>query len=321
VNPFDLRGPEFLLFYLVLSGVVIIALVFLRGMDEPQASSKPPIDDPYLVAFLRGGNSEALRVAALSLIDRGLLVLKGSGTSTLLSGPLGGQLETKDPASVDSVKRPIEKEILEAFKTAQPIATTLESLEFCSACSDYAMNLERLGLVPDEAIKDTRRKRNWVALGILLGVAGIKILVALSRGRTNIFFLVILTAAACLLIWRLKNPFRTARGEEFLQDVKNIFSGLPLRASTLRPGGASSDLVWLASAYGLGAVPIAVFPQVSILRAYSSRSQSFWSGSGSGSSTNSCSTFSSCGGADSGGGSGCGGGGGCGCGGCGGCGS
>ena len=95
MNPFDLRGPEFLVFYLFLSAIVIGAVFLLRHVGEKDQAAKPPIDDPYLIAFLRGGAGEALRVTALSLFDRGLLVIKPSGNPLLCPG--GENLHTLLP--------------------------------------------------------------------------------------------------------------------------------------------------------------------------------------------------------------------------------
>lgn len=308
MNPFDLRGPEFLLFYFVFACVVLLVLILLRRFDEQPSALKPPLDDPYLVAFLRGGEDEALRVTTLSLIDRGLLKLKSSGAS-IFSSEAENRLEIADPHAIDTAKRPIEKSVLEAFKTAQPIGTTLQSLVGCQACVDYAANLEGLGLLPGPDTRAARNRRLWVAVAILLGVAVLKILIALSRGRTNILFLIIMSVLAAYVTSRLSNPFRTARGEKFLQDVRSLFGTLKLRASSLRPGGATADLVWLASAFGLAEVSPILFPQVSALIKRPPQREGHSGGD----------FFHSCGSSTCGGG-GCGGGG-CGGGGCGGCGS
>lgn len=311
MNPFDLRGTQFLVFYIFFAWLVIVAVALLRRLSEDRDTASPPIDDPYFVAFLRGGKGEALRVATLSLIDRGLLALKSSGTSLLSLGAAESRLELTDPAAIDTAKRPIEKRILEAFKTAQPIHLTLASLEGCTACFDYAVNLEKFGLLPDEEVRKTRLRRVSIAIGILLGVAAVKIFIALSRGRTNIFFLVILSGLAALIAFKTSSPFRTIRGDKFLQDVRSLFSSLRQRASSLRPGGATSDLVWLASAYGLGEVSPILFPSVMALRPPKPAGPA--SGFDGLSSGNSCgSGGSSCGGGGC--GAGCGGG----CGGCGG---
>ena len=78
MNPFDLSGPEFLVFYLSLAAVVIGALVLWRRASESAGAPKIDLADPYLIAYLRGGENEALRVALVSLIDRGLLIVNGT---------------------------------------------------------------------------------------------------------------------------------------------------------------------------------------------------------------------------------------------------
>ena len=306
MNPFDLRGPEFLLFYFFLVCAVLSILILLRRIDERPNALKPPMDDPYLVAFLRGGEEEALRVTALSLVDRGLLQLKSSGAS-IFSSEAENKCELADPHAIEAAKRPIEKCVLEAFQTAKPVNATLDSLVACQACVNYAITLENLGLLPGPDTRAARNRRFWIGIVILLGVAVLKILIALSRGRTNILFLVIMSALSVYVTSRLSNPFRTERGEKFLQDVRSLFSTLKLRADSLRPGGATTDLVWLASAFGLAEVSPILFPQVSALI----KRQPQRDGGGF--------FHSSCGSSICGGG-GCGGGG-CGGGGCGGCGS
>ena len=313
MNPLDLRGPEFLVFYFLFSAAVIGCVILLRRRDEDRGSGKPPLDDPYLVAYLRGGEGEAVRVAALSLLDRGLLTIKSSGSSSPFSAA-ENRLELTDSRAIESVKRPLEKRILEAFKTPVPISTTFELLESTAPCLNYARNLEQLGLLPGEEIRERRRIRKQIAIGLLLGVAFLKILIAFSRGRTNVLFLIALAILAAYITARISNPFRTARGEKFLEDVKSLFASIRLRADSLRPGGATSDLAWLASAYGLTAVPTLVFPHVSAF--FPGKPLRNWGSTGSGDSGG---FFSSCGSTSCGGG-GCGGGG-CGGGGCGGCGS
>jgi hypothetical protein len=43
-------------------------------------SAEPPavnLSDPYLIAYLRGGKNEVLRIATVTLIDRGYLTVLG----------------------------------------------------------------------------------------------------------------------------------------------------------------------------------------------------------------------------------------------------
>ena len=151
-------------------------------------------------------------------------------------------------------------------------------------------------LTPDAGLQ--ARRFNWFAFGavILLGVAVIKIAVAIDRARYNIAFLVILTAIVLWAAWRLVSLRRTSLGDRMLKDLRRLFRALRRRAASIRPGAMTSDAMLLAAVFGLSALPSTGFAD--LLRVYK---KSASSGGGCG---------SSCG-------SGCGGGGGGGCGGCG----
>src|SRR5262249_41860319 len=73
MHPFDLPGPQFLVFYVVFAAVVIAAFYF--GRRRYESGPLPPTNptDPLLFACLRGGPKEVVRVAMLGLLDRGLL--------------------------------------------------------------------------------------------------------------------------------------------------------------------------------------------------------------------------------------------------------
>ena len=79
-NPFDLRGPQFLLFYLCL-GLAITVLVHWTRRAWEGGDTPRPLSDYLEIAFLRGGAAEAIRVAILTLIDRGVLAISSSDIS------------------------------------------------------------------------------------------------------------------------------------------------------------------------------------------------------------------------------------------------
>ena len=54
MSPFDLRGPQFLVFYLILGTLVVTLLFMLRRLIDPAGAVKVDMSDPYLIAFLRG---------------------------------------------------------------------------------------------------------------------------------------------------------------------------------------------------------------------------------------------------------------------------
>ena len=117
MNPFDFSGPDFLIFYVALCAVVIVGSVILRRKIESAPTPRIDLSDPLLIAFLRGGETETMRVAAVSLVDRGLLTCSGT------------RLKKAPHAQSESVRRPIEKELLKKFGSVQRLRTaTLEQL-------------------------------------------------------------------------------------------------------------------------------------------------------------------------------------------------
>ena len=292
VNPFDLPGPEFLVFYLILATAVIVGLVFLRRAAESDGAPKIDLSDPYLIAYLRGGESELLRVAIVTLIDRGLLIVNGT------------QIKRADNATTGSVRRAVEKALMEKFVTPGEATSVFNDPALKLACEPYQETLKRNLLLPDDSVTQARLTRFMLAFLVLGGVGGIKVLVALDRGRTNVFFLVFLTLFALVIAGKVSFPRLTARGNALLADVQTLYAGLKERASFIRPGGETIEPMMLAAAFGVGALAGDGFAYTKTLfpRAQSSAH------------TSSCG--SSCG---SSGGSSCGGGGcGGGCGGCGG---
>ena len=297
MNPFDLRGPEFLLFYILLSGVVLAVLASVRRAREAGAPPMIDLSDPYLIAYLRGGAKEASALAMATLIDRGLLRVLGTTVSADKS------------VGMDMVRRPIERDILGSFFAQGEPRETLRDAEalFSAACEPYQQHLEQLGVLPNA---DLRQHRLYLFLGAaaaLVAVSGTKILIALSRGRTNVEFLIILTVLAVVLARRIANPFRTRLGDQLFANLGSLYGSLKDRAESIQPGGATNELAWLGAVFGLAAIPLTLFPHRDLLR---SARAAAGGQSGDGSFWSSCA--SSCGGGC--GGGGCGGG----CGGCGG---
>jgi uncharacterized protein (TIGR04222 family) len=296
MNPFDLPGPEFLVFYLVFGIVVLTAIVLIRYSRET-AVAAPRLTDPYIIAYLRGGKDEAHRVAAASLLDRKLLTMSSET-----------RLKTVNSEAIDIVRRPIERRILEKFKDGGTVQSLFTDVTLAAESYKYQTELVRLGMLPDEQAEEFRNRVVFASIILLAGTAITKIVIALSRGRTNILFLILMSIVMMVLAYRLSHPRRTRAGDAVLDDLQTLFGGLRGRAASLSPGGKGTEAAFLAAVFGLGALPAGTFPFAPTLqrrRATADSSSSSW--------------FSSCGSSSSCGGGGCGGGG-CG-GGCGGCGS
>src|SRR5262245_40991573 len=188
MNPFDLRGPEFLLFYFCFSLAVILAIVLLRRRAESGGSPRIDLGDPYLIAYLRGGEEEAFRVAVVSLVDREMLVTEGR------------LIRRADHVTVDMARRPIERAVLELFVTADDGAIILKNKNLKPVFQPYQDMLERAGLLPDLATRGARLKR--LLLGVAaLGIVGvIKIQIGLSLERPVVFLVVMMIVAIVIAI-------------------------------------------------------------------------------------------------------------------------
>jgi uncharacterized protein (TIGR04222 family) len=288
MNPFNFAGPEFLFFFLILIGVVNIALrKWQRHVEANGPMPKLDLSDPYRIAYLRGGAAEALKVTAFALIDRGLLRVD----------TIKDQL-TSQPNAEELVRRPIEKSVLALFRKPANVTRLFESAESNSACKQYLGELMDARLLYGGGPQAHRLSSVLTASGAIGGVAGIKLLLAIQRGKSNIMFLLILAAVGIAFAWASMISRRSGLGLRFLKDQRTLFGRLQKQAQFIKPGGGSADAVILAALFGLTALPANAFPFVKKLFPQASSSDG---GSSCGSS----------GGGD-GGSSGCGGGGGCG---------
>lgn len=145
MNPFDLPDSQFLVFYGVLAAITIFVAAMVTRHAENGAPPRVNLSDPYGIAYLRGGKHEALRIATVSLIDRGLLTVQGE------------MLVTAHDATPELVQRTIEKALLEKFTTPDKATTVFTDHGLELAGADYEPSLTRLGLLPSPADKDARR--------------------------------------------------------------------------------------------------------------------------------------------------------------------
>src|SRR5260370_11644260 len=133
MSPFDLPGPLFLVFYLCCGAVVLIGMAMLHNFAESRDTTKVNLSDPYLIAYLRGGRQEALRVATVSLIDRGLLKVSGSTIEAVASN------------AADGVRSSLEQQLLKLCQAPKEASSLHSDPCFDSAISRYEAGLVQLG--------------------------------------------------------------------------------------------------------------------------------------------------------------------------------
>jgi len=249
MNPFAWSGPAFLLFYLVLAVGVILACWFrTRHGGNPVAIAQTELTaDPYRIAYLRGGAKECVRVAVFNLVDRGLLTHEGT------------YLSTKRKAAAQELRRNLDRGIAVACEGGRSASRIAEHPKVALACVEYDRELRAKGLLPDAAEKRARLGLMAGALVILIGVAGIKIAVALSAGRSNMGLLVFLTLVACVVSAVVCNPRISASGRAALSSLGTLMNRLKVTATRLKRGGASNEALLLAAIAGLAVLPVESF--------------------------------------------------------------
>ena len=245
MNPFDLPGPQFLLFYIILGSALAGFLWIHRHHSErDKAVSAPELTDPYLVAYLRAGAAEVWRLATIRLIDLGLMRAEGPTIRT--------EAETKP----DDVQNEVERATLAWFRKPQAAISLIQessSFQLRQVVLPYEERLIELGLLPDEESRNRSRLR-YAGAAFLLGVvAATKIIVALDRGHQNVAFLIVLACVAIFTLHKLAIPARTRRGHAVIEDLRKLFSRLH-QPGLLEPGKSSAEVMWMAAVYGVSAL-------------------------------------------------------------------
>jgi uncharacterized protein (TIGR04222 family) len=154
-----MHGPQFLAVYGVVATVVLLLLRaahrrYERDMPHVHAEK---MSDPYLIACLRGGASEAVRVVIASLLERKLL--KASGSKIVAVRGAGRQ-----------VRRPLEHAVLEAYAEAADAWSHVNAPAFARAVGDYETVLRSRGLLADARCYARRLRLGAVALVLLEGL-------------------------------------------------------------------------------------------------------------------------------------------------------
>lgn len=232
MNPFDLRGPEFLVFYTVFAVAAIGVQVWLQRRMDPDGPPPGRLTDPYRIAYLRGGAPEALRVATNGLLRRGLL----GGQGSKLAAVAGARSE-----------HPLEQEVLAHFATPREARSLLERT---GLAGHDRRALEEARLLPDARLRARRRNLGLIVGAAVGGVAVVKVLVALSRGRSNIEHLVLLACLAIGAVAIVAQSRTTRRGREVRADMRRLFAGLKRSKSERSADATYCDAVYGAEVAG-----------------------------------------------------------------------
>lgn len=303
MNPFDMSGPEFLFIYVVVLGVGTIAAVgFRRWLRSPGGAAPTHLAgnlSPYEIAYLAGGAQGAVDAAIVRLLHQG--VLRCAATPGKLA---------RGNENLPSKAEPIEKVVSGAVGTGGDTPTAKVRAAVSATTQTLDRRLVDMGLVLSGAQRDRVQAASAFVI-LAIGCFGlIKVFVGVSRERpVGILIALLVLTAIVALVFFLKRPLRSRRGDAVLAQLRHENSALQYGARKDAAALAATDLVLAFGLFGTGI--LAGGPLRNMLPAFKNAQGA----TAAGSSGSSCGGTSGCGG----GGGGCGGGGcGGGCGGCGG---
>lgn len=212
-NPFNLKGPDFLLLFFWLCVIAFgTAALVRRRMREPIEPATEDFSnmDPYSMAFLNGGKVLAVNSAITSLIDRKLLRADATDRRLFSTGPLAGDAALLE--KVIHVSASAGETIANVRESAKPVVTAMME------------QLQSHGLlVSDRQASKLRWTTSLIALfPVFVGV--IKIFVGLSRNKP-VAFLVIgcLVVTVVALIAFARRPHRSRRGDAVLSQLQDRY--------------------------------------------------------------------------------------------------
>ncbi len=305
-NALDMRGPEFLQFYLFLAAITFAAALLIRNLlklPSMLGGSIPSDLDPYSVAYLNGKSVLAVNTAITSLLTQGVLELN---MNTLRLRTLRHDF---------SPTHRLEQAVFANSSGMNGIKTST-----LRACCKPELEKIHEDLTNQGYLLSAKQRIIVVASSIVIAMAAptyglMKIFVGINRERPVLFLEILcsLSVVACLFL--LLTPFRTRRGDKMLASIRKYRSHL--RTVGFHSGHASKDEIVLGMAiFGVASLSGSAYAKPVRRLTPPAGSQSCGGGSfisvGSSSGGGDSGNGSSCGGS-----SGCGGGGGGGCGGCG----
>ncbi|MBG0808550.1 TIGR04222 domain-containing membrane protein [Methylosinus sp. H3A] len=302
-----LSGPAFLGVYagavavtLLLAHLFIRASDPTRGLRPPKVPSEP---DAIALAYLSGGVNNVIRTLLFDLRQRGYVGIGADGRLEPAAGPPSGRVLDARPARVLAAlqARPTPEELFADWT----LAADLERL-----CAPERRRLAEEDLLAPVEVERVARATLIAGSLVLLGLAVVKLLLAVASGRENVIFLIFLAIVAEALLWqvvsRAHKRIASARGAAYLAAIKRAY-GRRLSEQLGKAGGSCSagatafdaGSLFLVSVFGYEALKGALEPEFMGLFKKSASDSS-----------GSCGSSSSCSGGDGGGGcGGCGGGG------------
>jgi uncharacterized protein (TIGR04222 family) len=210
-NPLNFNGSEFLVFYFLLSVVVLFVADRLRSYLRLPDGETPIILEPYEAAYLAGRKHRVVDTAITSLAQKGHVAIEKTGRILIIQ------------KSAKELSNPVEQAVVDAITvdgrissirraTNQPIETIRERLSQIN-----------LLVSPNQSTKAQRYPA--VLIAFLFGLGILKISVGISREKPVKYLLIMcfIIAAIGFTFWIIPSH-RSRYGDRVLQNLRTHVS-------------------------------------------------------------------------------------------------
>lgn len=265
IDPFDLRGLEFLTLYGMVTAMVIVAAVILRRWlreGEPADDTKPL--EPEEIACLGRGAAGVLQSSLAGLVAQGRMeivetpgkkwgaISVGKATYTLRAAALPETAESEiERTMLGAARRHTGTDAAEILRAAKPVAETIES------------KLQSRRLLETSDSFGPARWWPIILIGALALFGTIKLVVGVSRDKPIMFLAIWLIALVVVAALFAKKPLRTLRGDRLLKELKSRHEKLKKTKFAHANSISPADLMIVAGLFGIAAVD---HPQVQTLK-------------------------------------------------------
>jgi uncharacterized protein (TIGR04222 family) len=273
-NPFDLKGPEFLVLFglsYVFSFAIALTLRSTLRREHPKTIGQPPedLEDPYEAAYLAGGESRVAQAATGLLVHSGVFEVQRSSKTLVANLPL--------PSNAHE----IEEAVYSAAVATNGKAEGRHFSSFAdSALTTIRNRLAEKGLIETASSFAAAQFWSLVVMCPVLILGIVKLNVGLSRQKPVGFLIAGLVVVVATMVWfAIRRPHRTAAGNRLLGQLTGAYRSGD-RVEQVSPDGrmGDSDLAYSIGLLGLATALPATDPT---LKLFSTSNASNFGGSGS----------------------------------------
>ena len=238
----NLRGPDFLGFYLLVFGAVLAGgLLFRRTQRQPSDEPTPSEADldPYEVAYLAGGEKQAANAAIASLVERKVLGSNPAAHRIRRDGTLGKDAPLLERALLGAAREETGSEISALHAAAKPVLENIRS------------RLTTMGLLVSESRElGTRAVTILLVLATcLFGLAKVSVGHDRHRPVGLLVFLVLASGVAGIVALGRKLG-RSRRGDRALERLRHEYHDLEAKAARAQAGLTTLEVPMAAALSG-----------------------------------------------------------------------